>query len=78
MRYAYLIMLSTSVGWYGLQPIVLPTPRDRLKTICVHVSRKWELRGIDDDGPLQHIDLILADDKVWSQINLPKSLPPVQ
>lgn len=44
-------------------PLSSLTPRDQLKTICVHVSRKWELRGINDDGPLQHIDLILADDK---------------
>ncbi|KAG2651375.1 replication protein A 70 kDa DNA-binding subunit B-like isoform X1 [Panicum virgatum] len=42
-------------------PLVSLTPKDRLKTIFVRVIRKWEFRGINDDGPLQHIDLILAD-----------------
>lgn len=45
-------------------PMSSLTPKDRLKTICVRVSRKWEFRGINDEGPLQHIDLVLADDQV--------------
>jgi len=45
-------------------PLVSLTPKDRLKTIFVRVIRKWEFRGINDDGPLQHIDLILADTQV--------------
>ena len=40
------------------------TPKDKLKTICVKVSRKWEFRGLNDDGPLQHVDLVLVDDQV--------------
>ena len=39
-------------------------PKDRLTTICVRVVRTWEFRGINDDGALQHIDLILADTQV--------------
>ncbi|PUZ57390.1 hypothetical protein GQ55_5G426600 [Panicum hallii var. hallii] len=39
------------------------TPKDKLKTICVKVSRKWEFRGLNDDGPLQHVDLVLVDDQ---------------
>ncbi|KAG2563927.1 hypothetical protein PVAP13_8KG343602 [Panicum virgatum] len=42
-------------------PLSSLAPRDRLKTIFVRVMRKWEFRGLNDDGPLQHIDLILAD-----------------
>ena len=78
MRYAYLIMLSTSVGWYGLQPIVLPDAKRPVENHLCSCFKEVGIKRIDDDGPLQHIDLILADDKVWSQINLPKSLPPVQ
>jgi len=42
-------------------PLSSLAPRDRLKTIFVRVMRKWEFRGLNDDGPLQHIDLILTD-----------------
>lgn len=39
-------------------------PRARRATICVRVSRKWEYRGGTDDGPIQHVDLVLIDAKV--------------
>ena len=36
-------------------------PYDRNDVIQVKVSRKWEFRGGKDNGPLQHIDMVLAD-----------------
>ncbi|KAL6633538.1 hypothetical protein ACP70R_026209 [Stipagrostis hirtigluma subsp. patula] len=41
----------------------LPTLHSRSKhwTICVRVSRMWEYRGGTDDGPIQHLDLVLID-----------------
>ena len=45
-------------------PLSTLQPKDRHKTICVRVCRKWEFRGQNDDGPLQHVDLILADEQV--------------
>ena len=45
-------------------PLSTLQPKDRHKTICVRVRRKWEFRGQNDDGPLQHVDLILADEQV--------------
>ena len=45
-------------------PLSSLSPQDRLKTICVRVVRKWEFRGMNDDDPSQHVDLILADDQV--------------
>lgn len=45
---------------------LLPTlrPRQWRVTICVRVCRKWEYRGGTDDGPIQHVDLVLVDAKV--------------
>jgi hypothetical protein len=39
-------------------------PRDWHSTICVRVCRKWEYRGGTDDGPIQHVDLVLVDEQV--------------
>lgn len=38
-------------------------PRDWHSTICVRVCRKWEYRGGTDDGPIQHVDLVLVDEQ---------------
>ncbi|XP_062220897.1 uncharacterized protein LOC133920180 isoform X2 [Phragmites australis] len=38
-------------------------PKSKHWTICVRVSRKWEYRGGTDDGPVAHIDLVLADEQ---------------
>ena len=45
---------------------LLPTlhPKSKHWVICVRVSRKWEYRGGTDDGPILHVDLVLADEKV--------------
>ncbi|XP_062227408.1 replication factor A protein 1-like [Phragmites australis] len=44
---------------------LLPTlhPKSKHWVICVRVSRKWEYRGGTDDGPILHVDLVLADEK---------------
>lgn len=39
-------------------------PREWRSTICVLLCRKWEYRGGTDDGPIQHVDLVLIDEKV--------------
>jgi hypothetical protein len=39
-------------------------PYDRNAVIQVNISRKWEFRGGKDNGPLPHIDLVLADNEV--------------
>ncbi|XP_062233898.1 uncharacterized protein LOC133931088 [Phragmites australis] len=44
---------------------LLPTlhPKSKHWVICVRASRKWEYRGGTDDGPIAHVDLVLADEK---------------
>ncbi|CAN6334376.1 unnamed protein product [Urochloa humidicola] len=34
---------------------------DHYATVCVRVTRRWEYKGASDDGPIQHVDLVLAD-----------------
>ncbi|CAM0150633.1 unnamed protein product [Urochloa decumbens] len=36
-------------------------PNDHYATVCVRVTRKWEYRGLSDDGEPQHVDLVIAD-----------------
>ncbi|CAL5056832.1 unnamed protein product [Urochloa decumbens] len=36
-------------------------PNDHYATVCVRVTRKWEYRGLNDDGEPQHVDLVIAD-----------------
>ncbi|XP_066385069.1 uncharacterized protein [Miscanthus floridulus] len=36
--------------------------------ICVHVYRKWEYCGGTDDGPIQHVDLVLLVEKVFNSM----------
>ncbi|CAN6240492.1 unnamed protein product [Urochloa humidicola] len=38
-------------------------PKDRQSTICVRVIRKWEFHGKNENDPIQHIDLVVADEK---------------
>ncbi|PVH32495.1 hypothetical protein PAHAL_9G413900 [Panicum hallii] len=38
-------------------------PQNKFSEIRVSVVWKWEYRGQTDDGPIQHIDLVLADEK---------------
>jgi hypothetical protein len=47
---------------FSLLPVL--RPGDWRATICVRVCRKWEYRGGTDDGPIQHVDLVLVDEKV--------------
>ena len=39
-------------------------PRNKHAIVQAHVSRKWEFHGGFDDGALQHIDMVLADEHV--------------
>jgi hypothetical protein len=45
-------------------PLSTLRPRDYRNTICVRICRKWEYRGVNDGGPLQHIDFVIADEQV--------------
>jgi len=49
---------------------MLPALRtnDWRAVICVRVCRKWEYRGGTDDGPVQHVDLVLLDEQVGQSI----------
>jgi hypothetical protein len=45
--------------------------------VQVCVMRKWNFHGISYNGPIQHVDMVLADEKVYqfhkdhSLINIP-------
>jgi hypothetical protein len=32
--------------------------------VWVCVMRKWDFLGLADNGPIQHVDMVLADEKV--------------
>jgi hypothetical protein len=32
--------------------------------VRVCIMRKWDFRGISDNGLIQHVDMVLADEKV--------------
>ncbi|CAL5046523.1 unnamed protein product [Urochloa decumbens] len=38
-------------------------PKDRQSTICVRIIRKWEFHGKNENDPILHIGLIVADEK---------------
>jgi hypothetical protein len=66
-----LVMHSCCIWCPGVQAVpmafdLLPNLRPRMwrATICVCVCRKWEYRGGTDDAPIQHVDLVLLDEKV--------------
>jgi hypothetical protein len=35
--------------------------QDKDVTVQVEVNRRWEFRGIGDDGPVLHVDMILTN-----------------
>jgi hypothetical protein len=43
-------------------------PRHWRATVYVRVCRKWEYRGGTDDGPIQHVDLVLLDEQVYNHV----------
>jgi hypothetical protein len=45
-------------------PVAELHPQSTNVVIRVCVIRKWEFRGATNDGPLQHINLVLADEQV--------------
>lgn len=46
------------------------SPQDRDAALQVQVNRKWEFRGIKDDGPILHIDVVLTDAMVITNFPL--------
>lgn len=46
------------------------SPQDRDAALQVQVNRKWEFRGIKDDGPILHIDMVLTDAMVTTNFPL--------
>ncbi|CAN6342885.1 unnamed protein product [Urochloa humidicola] len=56
-------------------PLTALRPKDRQSVICVRVIRKWEFRGNNEKDPIQHIDLVLADQKgnaMYAEIPAPQ------
>jgi hypothetical protein len=45
--------LLSDLKWHDVNDVV---------QVCV--MRKWDFRGISDNGPIQHVDMVLADEKV--------------
>ena len=45
-------------------PIAELDPKSTNAAIRVRIIRKWEFRGATNDGPLRHVNLILADEQV--------------
>jgi hypothetical protein len=45
-------------------PVAELHPQSTNVVIRVRVIRKWEFRGATNDGPLQYINLVLADEQV--------------
>ncbi|AQK67018.1 Retrotransposon-like protein [Zea mays] len=43
-------------------------PKSTNAAIRVRIIRKWEFRGATNDGPLRHVNLILADEQSYSVI----------
>lgn len=48
---------------HGFSLLPALRPHDWHSTIYVRVCRKWEYRGGTDDGPIQHVDLVLVDEQ---------------
>lgn len=72
----FILFIPTAVYWNGVQVLamafdLLPAlrPRHWHSTICVRVCRKWQYRGGTDDGPIQHVDLVLLDAEVCGTVS---------
>ena len=59
--YNFLSLLQIKMVFSPLSSL---QPRDWHKTIHVRVCRKWEFHGSNENGPLQHIDMVLVDNQV--------------
>ena len=59
--YIFLSLLQIKMVFSPLSSL---QPRDWHKTIHVRVCRKWEFHGSNENGPLQHIDMVLVDNQV--------------
>lgn len=67
--------LQSVVMAFSLLPVL--RPGDWRATIRVPVCRKWEYRCGTDDGPIQHVDLVLVDEKVSSLLTCSSFALPV-
>lgn len=51
---------TASMAYHALSEL---KPGVKNWNVCVHVSRLWEYRGGTDTGPVQHVDMLLVDNK---------------
>jgi hypothetical protein len=58
------LLLRCSNSKMEFTPLSDPKRHDVNALVRVCVMRKWDFRGLANNGPIQHVDMVLADEKV--------------